>query len=193
MHIYTKYIVSHTPTKMSLCLQASGTCVLTLVMLAASAGMICNLVYLSIAIDKESLDDSKSSCPSYIRHWTIGLIVWCVWLILTSVSQRTSNDNSDASAAGACIQGLLALGTLGFAIAVPIIIDHDLRGVCPDTAYDEAFDVVFVYYVTLLSVLGVFGCAGCVGFGVLAKKEDDATPDSGFDGLRGTVGLAAPL
>lgn len=160
-------------------------------MLAASAGMICNLVYLSIAMDKESPDDS--SCPSYIRHWTIGLIVWCVWLILTSVSQKTSNDNGDASAAGACIQGLLALGTLGFAIAVPIIIDHNLRGVCPDTAYDEAFDVVFVYYVTLLGVLGVFGCAGCVGFGVLAKKEDDATSDSDFDGLSGTGGLAKPL
>ena len=174
-----------------MCLKALGTCVLTLVMLAASAGMICNLVYLSIAMDKESPDDS--SCPSYIRNWTIGLIVWCVWLILTSMSQKTSNDNGNASAAGACIQGLIALGSLGFAIAVPIIIDHNLRGVCPDTAYDEAFDVVFVYYVTLLGVLGVFGCAGCVGFGVLAKKEDDASPDSDFDGLRGTDGLATPL
>jgi hypothetical protein len=86
----------------------------------------------------------------------------------------------------------VALGTLGFAIAVPIIIDQDLRGVCPDTAYEEAFDVVFVYYVTLLGLLAVFGCAGCVGFGVLANKED-ATPDSDFDGLSGTGGLATPL
>lgn len=176
---------------MSACLQASGMCVYTLVMLAASAGMICNLVYLSIAMDKESPDDS--SCPSYIRHWIIGFLVWCVWCILTSVSQKqkTSNDNGDASAAGACIQGLMALGTLGFAIAVPIIIDHNLRGVCPNTAYEEAFDVVFVYYVTLLGLLGVFGCASCVGFGVMAKE--DATPATDFDGLSGTGGLATPL
>ena len=172
---------------MGACLQASGMCVFILVMLAASAGMICNLVYLSIAMDKESPDDPN--CPSYIRHWIIGLIVLCACSIITWISQKqqTSSDKDDGSAAGACIQGLVALGTLGFAIAVPIIIDHDLRGVCPDTAYDEAFDVVFVYYVTLLSVLGVFGCAGCIVFGVLANKED-ATPGVYFNG-----GLATPL
>ena len=173
---------------MKACLQASGMCVYTLMMLAASAGMICNLIYLSIALDKESPDDS--SCPGFIRHWIIGLLAWCGWCILTSLSQKSSNNNDDAPVAGACIQGLVALGTLGFAIAVPIIIDQNLRGVCPDTAYEEAFDVVFVYYVALLGVLGVFGCAGCMGFGILAKKG--ATPDSDAD-LSGTGGLASPL
>ena len=161
---------------MKACLQASGTCVFILVMLAASAGMICNLVYLSIALDKESPDDS--SCPRKIRRWTIGLLVWCVWCILTSASQKqkTSDDNDDAPAADVCIRGLVGLGTLGFAIAVPIVIDRDLRGMCPGTAYDEAFDVVFVYYVTLLGVLAAFACAGCIGFGVMAKREEMSCP-----------------
>ena len=158
---------------MKTCLQASGMCVGVMMMLAASAGMICNLVYLSIALDKESPDDS--SCPSKIRHWIIGLLVWCVWCILAPASQKPSDDD-DAPVVGACIQGLVGLGTLGFAIAVPIIIDRDLRGVCPDTAYEEAFDVVFVYYVTLLGLLGVFGCASCIGFGVMAKREGISAP-----------------
>jgi hypothetical protein len=145
-------------------------------MLAASAGMICNLVYLSIALDKESPDDS--SCPSKIRRWTIGLLVWCGCCILTTAWQKSSGDatDDDAPAAGACIQGLVGLGTLGFAIAVPIVIDQDLRAVCPDTAYEEAFDVVFVYYVTLLGVLAAFVCAGCIGFGVMAKREGVSAP-----------------
>ena len=161
---------------MKACLQASGMCVGVLVMLAASAGMICNLVYLSIALDKESPDDS--SCPRKIRRWTVGLLVWCVWCILTSASQKqqTSEDNDDAPAADVCIRGLVGLGTLGFAIAVPIVIDQDLRGVCPGTAYEEAFDVVFVYYVTLLGVLAAFMCAGCIGFGVMAKREGVSAP-----------------
>lgn len=163
---------------MKACLQASGMCVGVLLMLAASAGMICNLVYLSIALDKESPDDS--SCPSKIRNWTIGLLVWCVWCLVAPASQKSSSDtmddDDDAPAAGACIQGLVGLGTLGFAIAVPIIIDQDLRGVCPDTAYEEAFDIVFVYYVTLLGVLAAFACVGCIGFGVMAKREGVSAP-----------------
>ena len=163
---------------MKACLHASGMCAGVLVMLAASAGMICNLVYLSIALDKESPDDS--SCPRKIRRWTVGLLVWCVWCILTSASQKqqTSDDNDDAPAADVCIRGLVGLGTLGFAIAVPIVIDRELRGVCPGTAYEEAFDVVFVYYVTLLGVLAAFACAGCIGFGVMAKRERTSSPVS---------------
>jgi hypothetical protein len=179
---------------MKTCLQASAWCVFLLGVVAASVGAIVDIAYLSIALDRESSDDP--SCPEKIRDWCIGLLVWCVWCVLATCSQRkNTNDDDDGAVAcgciGACIQGLVGLATFAFAIAVPIIIDRDLRGVCPDTAYDEAFDVVFVYYVTLLGLLGVFGCASCVGFGVMAKE--DATPATDFGGLSGTGGLATPL
>lgn len=178
---------------MKTCLQAIVSCVFFLAVLAASVGAIVDIVYLSIALDQGSSDDP--SCPKKIRTWTIILLVWCVWCALATYTQRKNANNDDDGAVacgciGACIRGLLALATFGFAIAVPVIIDYDLQGVCPDTAYDKAFHVVFVYYVTLLGAIGVGGCAGCIGFGVAAKAN--ATPDSDFAGL-GVGGLSQPL
>lgn len=146
-----------------------------LAVLAAAAGAIVNLVYLSIALDKESSDDPN--CPSKIRNWCIGLLVWCIWCILGSSasSQKKPGDADEGEAANTCIIALLGLGSLGFAIAVPVVIDQDLRGVCPDSAYDKAYNVVFVYYVTLLSVMAVAGCTGCIGFAVMANRRGETS------------------
>ena len=178
---------------MKTCLQAIVSCVFLLAAVAASIGAIVNIAYLSIALDKESRDDTH--CPEKIRIWTIILLAWCAWCAVATGFQRNSSNDSDGGAApygciGACIQGLLGLATFGFAIAVPIIIDQDLQGVCPNTAYEKAFHVVFVYYVPLLGALAVGGCAGCIGFGVAANAN--ATPDSDFAGL-GVGGLSQPL
>ena len=52
----------------------------------------------------------------------------------------------------------------------------DLRGVCPDSAYDKAFNIIFVYYVTLLSVMAVAGCVGWIGFAAMANRGN--TPNT---------------
>ena len=157
---------------MNRCLQASGICVGVLSVLAAAVGAVVNLVYLSIALDREPSDDPN--CPNKIRDWCIGILVWCIWSIVgpmaSSKMKSRDDDLNEGEAGGNCIQALIGLCSLGFGIAMPIVIDQDLRGVCPDSAYDKAYNIIFVYYVTLLSVMAVAGCVGCIGFAVMANR-----------------------
>lgn len=153
-------------------LQASVACLTILTMLTAFAGMIVIITYLSIALDTEPADDPN--CPSFVRNWNIGFLIWCIWCIFASGSQTKSGDDSSNNLpiCVVCVQTLVALGTLCCCMAIPIVIHQHLLGVCPGTAYEEAFEVVFVYYVTCLGLLAGIGCAGCVGCRMATKGDE---------------------
>jgi hypothetical protein len=142
---------------------ASIGCCGGLAVVTSFAGIICCVVYLSIALDNEP--SSSDVCPAHVRDWTIGfLVLFCFSLASAVFQSKTDKESNDGGTA--CISTIVSIGCFAMAIATPIIIDKDLREVCPDTKYEKAFEVVFFFYVVadvliaviLLGICGIF-CA----------------------------------
>jgi hypothetical protein len=161
-----------------------GFCTLVVLACLGFAGTICTIVYLSMALDHEPANDV--ACPSNIRDWTIGfLALMCLnlgsWLTGTTKSLWNTDDTTDENQGG--LVGLVALGSFAMAIASPVVIAKDLRGVCPHTKYEEAFEVVFWYYVTtdvLMLVIGVGACIAPCALAACGSRECESVSPRGF-------------
>lgn len=139
--------------------KCGGACFVGLFALMGFAGTICCIAYLSIALDHEPVTDV--ACPSKVRDWTIGFLsLMCLNLAVVLTGANRSEGNSNPDSGG--VMALVSLGSFVMSIAGPVVIDKELQGVCPDTKYEDAFEVVFWYYVTANILVATIVVAACV-------------------------------